>query len=218
MCELAGKLVREGMTFEFFTLSNESLIQRARNLLAHWALNDPSVTHLLWIDSDIGFRADDVLQMLRRDIDFLCGAYSRKGLEWERVRQAALAGKPNLDECASQTLIEGMNGALDVWTVRDHDLIEVKRGGTGFMLLKRSVFETMARAPWMRSYKNNQTTVGRQPAQRGDTLTAYFECPIENDLLVSEDYFFCDNWRRCGGKIFVAPWIRLSHSGTYRFV
>jgi hypothetical protein len=39
----------------------------------------------------------------------------------------------------------------------------------------------------------------------------------ETGVYTSEDYFFCDLWRKQGGKIYLNPFIRLTHSGTYVF-
>jgi hypothetical protein len=35
--------------------------------------------------------------------------------------------------------------------------------------------------------------------------------------LLSEDYQFCKLWKESGGKIYLAPYVRVSHAGTYWF-
>ncbi|HEY8095026.1 MAG TPA: hypothetical protein VIE65_02895 [Methylobacter sp.] len=35
----------------------------------------------------------------------------------------------------------------------------------------------------------------------------------EREILLSEDYHFCDLWRRHGAQVFVAPWLKLAHIG-----
>jgi hypothetical protein len=48
-------------------------------------------------------------------------------------------------------------------------------------------------------------------------IGAYFQDPIKNDRLLSEDYFFCHLARELGMKVWLAPWIPLNHLGYYSF-
>ena len=74
-------------------LFNESLIQRARNALAHGFLKS-DFTHLMFIDADIRFNPQDVLPMLLADKPIICGIYPKKELNWEMIHKAAVAGVP----------------------------------------------------------------------------------------------------------------------------
>lgn len=219
MVDLGRKLTEAGVPFDFHTLSNESLIQRARNVLLHRALKDTATTHILMVDADIGFEPDDVLRMLALDVDFVCGAYSRKQIEWERVRAAVQAGVGDIDAHASSTFVHGLDGLVDVNGIRDQRLVEIRRAGTGFMLLRRSVFMTLMHSGMVATYRNRQIVLSDELAGRGDRITAFFHCPLDprEDDLISEDYYFCDAWRNTGGKIYLAPWVRLSHFGTWSF-
>ncbi|WP_206956039.1 hypothetical protein [Trinickia acidisoli] len=220
MVDLARTLTQHGIAFDFFTLSNESLIQRARNVLVHRARSDAEATHFLLVDADIGFQVHDVLELLNLDVDIVCGAYSRKDIQWENVRRAALAGASPLEEYASSTFVEGLDGPLDAKVMRDQRLIEVRRAGTGFMLIKKEVLDLLEASPFIRRYRNNMTILREALAVHEDCITAFFDCPIDpiEGTLLSEDYYFCDAWRRFGGKIFVAPWVKLTHFGTYCYV
>ena len=37
------------------------------------------------------------------------------------------------------------------------------------------------------------------------------------DRYLSEDYMFCQMWRKIGGKIWLCPWMKTHHIGTYAF-
>jgi len=68
------------------TMGNESLITRARNTLVTQFLDadkkDPErFTHLMFIDSDIGFGGEAVWKLLNSDYDVACGIYPRKSIE-----------------------------------------------------------------------------------------------------------------------------------------
>jgi hypothetical protein len=219
MVDLGRKLSEAGVPFDFYTLSNESLIQRARNVLLHRALQDSSITHILMVDADIGFDSQDVLRMLQLDVDFVCGAYSRKHIEWDRVRVAVQSGVGDIDEHASSTFVHGLEGLVDVNRIRDQRLVEIRRSGTGFMMLRRSVFTRLMDSGTLATYRNRQIVLSDELAARGDRITAFFHCPLDprEDDLISEDYYFCDAWRSTGGKIHLAPWVRLSHFGTWNF-
>lgn len=38
-----------------------------------------------------------------------------------------------------------------------------------------------------------------------------------SDRYLSEDYMFCQWWRNLGGKIYLCPWMKTHHIGTYAF-
>jgi hypothetical protein len=52
-----------------------------------------------------------------------------------------------------------------------------------------------------------------------EKIKEFFACAIDppTNTLMSEDYYFCDLWRRNGGQVFVAPWVQLGHMGSYTF-
>jgi hypothetical protein len=224
MVDLSRTLQQVGVAFDLLVLANESLIQRARNMLVYRALSDRSTTHIMFIDADVGFQHTDVVELLKLQaelgLDVVCGAYSRKAIEWDRVRAAALAGRPDLDRYASSTFVLGMDGQLDVERVRHERVVEIQRAGTGFMLIRREVFEKLARSEQVRSFRCDSVFLGQSMARSGEEVPAYFDVTVhpENGQLLSEDFFFCDAWRRLGGRIHVAPWVRLSHYGTFSFI
>ena len=61
--DLSALFRAHNIELKFYYLFNESLITRARNYCADEFMRSDS-THLLFIDSDIGFNAQDVLAML----------------------------------------------------------------------------------------------------------------------------------------------------------
>ena len=56
-----------------------TLVDRARNLFASVTLNDLSMTHLLFVDADMGFPATAVLRMLEFDKPVLGVLYPTRG-------------------------------------------------------------------------------------------------------------------------------------------
>ncbi len=89
--------------------------------------------------------------------------------------------------------------------------------GTGFQLIKRSVFERMIKAYPETKYKALHAFP--RPSQPSDNLYALFDCMIdpETGVYLSEDYAFCRRWRAIGGEIWLDLQSRLNHSGSYTY-
>lgn len=204
-----------GMNVSFSFLFNESLIQRARNLLvSHFLKSD--ATHMMFIDADIKFNPNDIFSMIEADKDILCGIYPKKEINWQTVRNAIDAGVPNdqLKHHTGSFVVNLVNYQNEV-TVPINKPVEIWNGGTGFMLIKREVFEDLIGHVPM--YLNN--VLDMQNKDNGQTIHEFFATQIEPEskLLLSEDYDFCKKARSNGKTVWAAPWINLGHVGTYPF-
>jgi hypothetical protein len=49
---------------------------------------------------------------------------------------------------------------------------------------------------------------------------AYFDVSIDpvTKAYTSEDFTFCKRFRQIGGQVFLAPWTRTVHVGTYEYL
>ena len=94
--------------------------------------------------------------------------------------------------------------------------VEVQNMGTGFLLIKREVFDKLK--PTVPSYSNDVADLGNTIGAK-EVIHEYFATSIEESTnrLLSEDYHFCSIYRALGGQIWAAPWVVLSHIGTYAF-
>jgi hypothetical protein len=188
------------------SLFNESLIPRARNRLAHSFMQNPEYEYMIFIDADVGFDDMAILKLLLADRDVSAAVYPRKNINWPLIEKAAKAGKENLQDYSARFVFNAINlkGETD-----DDGMVEVTHAATGFMMIKRTTLEKLA-------------TVVRQYTDRMDdelyVCHEFFKCDINDEgRFTSEDYYFCDVWRNTGGKIYLNPFIQLSHTGTYRF-
>ena len=82
--DLASISAQYGMDVRFYYLFNESLITRARNYLVDEFLRS-DCTHLMFIDSDIGFDPNDVIALSviaeqGTDKEIVCGPYPKEGI------------------------------------------------------------------------------------------------------------------------------------------
>jgi len=204
-----------GWDMSFSSMFNESLIQRGRNALVHQFLKTPC-THLLFIDADIKFDANDIPPMIHADKGIICGIYPKKEINWQGVEKAVHEGT-DWKELPKRTgsLVVNLVGYEGAVTVPIDKPVEIWAGGTGFMLIKREVFDDLKDK--VSSYKNDVTILAGDLGQ--EPILEYFACSIEpeTERLLSEDYHFCRVARLNGHKIYAAPWVRLGHFGTYLF-
>ena len=179
-----------GIDWTLETMVNESLISRARNTLTAKFLDMPDATHLMFVDADIGWEPWHLLVLLNRDVDVIGGLYPMKTMPIKWV-------------------VNGFEGAEE----GPDGLQEVSKAGTGFLLMKKGVFEKMKSHPAVKQYKND---IGLDP-KFDQHLKTYFDTAVRQSRYYSEDWTFCENWRDLGGKIYVDKRVLLRHSGSYVF-
>ncbi len=219
---LSIRAIANNLRLGYATISNESLVTRARNELVNNFL-ESNGTHLMFIDADIGFNPKDVLHMVMADKDVVAGAYPLKTLDWSSVANAASSGniEPNeLERSAIQYVInvqkpdpEMIGKSVDI-EIKD-GLVEVWDAGTGFMLIKREVIEKMIEAyPETLYYSDKDMSLPIEKRKR----YALFDTMIDTDQrYLSEDYTFCRRWQAIGGKIHLSVGTVLNHVGTNTF-
>ena len=197
---LKDALQEHGHKLTTVFLGNESLIQRGRNTIAHVFLQTDS-SHLLFADADIKFRPADVAKMIKADKGIIVGPVPMKGINWERVRRGALRTQKDLSKLSGIFAVNELEGHR---MVHPTEPFQIKHGGTGFMLIRRDVFDDLsAHVGWY--------------AARGDRVYDFFQVGNVNHELLSEDYFFCHKYREHGGTVWAAPWCDLGHFGAYCF-
>ncbi len=214
LAQLRTKLDELGVKHTLQVLGNESLITRARNSLVNSFLHSDA-TYLLFLDSDLGFRADDILAMLFLQKDVIGLPYAVKGINWERIKRAVEAGVP-ADRLHLFTPMITFNMLPGVETFAINEPLEVKHIATGLMLIKREVFDKLALAhpEWEYTLMYNEYKSAEYKTQ-----WAFFRIGIEPETnhYLSEDYQFCQDWRDLGGKIWTLPWAKTDHVGSYPF-
>jgi hypothetical protein len=221
--DLSAMCARYGIKLSFYYLFNESLITRARNYCVDEFLRS-DCTHMMFIDSDIGFNPKDVLSLLGIQItypdqyDILTAPYVKKSISWEKVKKAVELGKgENPFDLVHYTGDYVFNPVSGAKSFRIDQPVEVSEAGTGFMLIPRNVFERYKEAYPELSYKPDHTRTESFDGSR--EIMAYFDCAIdpESRRYLSEDYFFCWNARKAGIKVHMCPWMNLQHVGSYIF-
>ena len=193
-------------------LGYESLITRGRNILASRFLDDPTATHLLFIDADIGFDPAQVFRMLRFDDDVVAGMYPLKRHDWNSGMGHAVNG-----EALETAPLRYVGAPCEGEDAENCDgFVSATYAGTGFMLIRRQVFSRM-----MAAYPHLRFSAAHVAAAPSLSPNQYalFDCMIEPEtgVYLSEDYTFCRRWRDLGGRIWLDTQGRLIHVGQYEF-
>lgn len=265
MSDLTSLCIRYGIEMKFYSLFNESLITRARNYCCDEFVRS-GYTHMLFIDSDIGFNANDVIAMLalqsdESPYDIIAAPYPKKCISWEKIKQAVDKGMAD-DNAGQLERYVGdyvFNPVMGSGSIPISEPVEVMETGTGFMMMRRKTFEMYDQAYPQYLYKPDHVRTEHFDGTR--EIMQYFQAEIDgldygafykkemqrikdmritdSDVLskeiesvfekaqeeskkyskryLSEDYWFCQNVRKMGGKVWLCPWISLQHVGMYIF-
>jgi len=202
----------EGMPVNFMFRVGDSLVTRVRNHCVAMFLSDPQWTHLMWVDADIGFAPEAMFRLLLSDYDVAAGIYPLKRENWPA--EGLPAGMTEHDFRASFTHYTVNTGQASDPNIPLHvqpdGFMKVREAPTGFMLIKRRVFDRMIAA-----FPDLRFTPDMQDAEAGDVYYRFFDVMMDSESgrYLSEDYGFCRLWERLGGEIFVDANSNLSHQG-----
>jgi hypothetical protein len=187
-------------------------------------MENPSATHLFFIDADIEFNPEDILRMVAYDKPIVVGAYPKKAINWHSIISASRA-----DESETEETIEGhsSNYVVNFDFVTDKDgnktpavqiednLVKLKDAGTGFMCIRKDVIQQMFDKHPEYKYVNDINVDQKfEPF-----MYALFDTVIDPDSrrYLSEDYMFCRTWQNMGGTVYLDPRTALNHVGHYTF-
>ena len=211
---------------------NDSLVSRARNNLVARAMANPKMTHVMFIDNDITWDANDILKLMISDKNLVGGIYPLKNYNWSDL----LVDKKNPSNPSPNTvqqMIERKNNSqfkdiisdesmvqfnlvrynvnyLDSTLNIDKNLAKVKHIATGFMMIKRNVIEKMSQAFPSTKYVDDVNFLKKE---ENEFAYALFDCGVEEGHYFSEDWLFCHRWTKMGGSIWMDVSIALTHTG-----
>jgi hypothetical protein len=193
----------------------DALITRARANLMTMFLDDPTATHFLFVDADIGFEPDQVFRLIESGADVVAGVYPIKRVNWEKARRAIENKRTDLPSASLDYVLE-INDPDHVAVV--NGFTRVRYAGTGFLMIRRHVFEKMCAHPDHASLQffreHSLDALAGSPNR-----FALFECMIDpkTGTYLSEDFAFCKRWTDIGGEIWADLQSELDHVGPSVF-
>jgi len=165
--------------------STDPSVERARNILTANFL-ETDCTHLLFVDTDIGFSAEDVRRISSHDEPIVGGMYPLK------------SDVPDVAWCGN-----GLQAG--VAPIREDGLSQVKYIGTGFLCIRRDVFGILAAHAAVEQYRQDF------PPHRQET--AFWFQRVFGLRFLTEDWNFCQLCLDKGLPIYGDSRVVLRHAG-----
>ena len=120
----------------------DALITRARASLISQFLDDPSATHLLFIDADIGFEPEQVLRLVQCGAEMCAAVYPVKRIDWDKVKKTFDSGRPNPAAASLQYVFEVEDPERGL---AKSGFVKVRYAGTGFLMIRGRRWKKCAR-------------------------------------------------------------------------
>jgi hypothetical protein len=179
--------------------SGMALVTQARNNCVSYFLNS-DCTHMLFIDADIGFEPDAIHRLLEKDVPLALTPYPVKGYGENHQLQFIVHFKDK-----------------DNVKMEKDGFVEITAGPTGFMMIKREVFEKLAE-----KYPEKKTVNKQLVGNKVETMTKGWYTFFETDQdpvngYLGEDIAFCNLWVKAGGQIYADATTPLTHFGAHSF-
>jgi glycosyltransferase involved in cell wall biosynthesis len=183
VADLSAICTKHGIPLQLFFLFNESLVTRARNYCVDEFMRS-GATHLMFIDSDIGFNPQDVIALLamqndESEYDVIGGPYPKKCISWEKIKQAVDKGMAdenpnNLEKYVGDYVFNPKTTQREIPLNQPVEVLEI---GTGFMMVRRKTFEDYQKAFPHLWYKPDHVRTEHFDGTR--EIMAYFDCVID---------------------------------------
>ena len=221
LISMLEKLRSNGVRFELEIVPGCPYVQLVRNCLANKAAFDldragKPYTHLLMIDADGAFSADDILTLIKANKAICALPFSAQFINWDGVAKAARAGiaPAHLAEYAGSPILSGESFPVNT-------LSPMNRIGTGVMLVQTPVFKALAESHPEWRYKTDKFGWGIAAVNPNrEHAYEFFKVGVcaETEQMYGEDYFFCAEARRLGFEVHVLPQARTVHTGSHDFI
>lgn len=179
--------MNQNQVFYNITTSGSLLVAERNKILKNFI--DSDCTHILMVDSDLGWPAQAVLALINHDVDFVAGVYPARGPNKEFMFRAKL----NPDNSIVKS---------------EKNLLGMEYIPAGFMLLKREAVQKMIdKFPEL-------YFMPKDPKMSHANGWCLFNTEVNDGEFWGEDYVFCRKAREAGLDIWVDPMIEFDHAGT----
>lgn len=194
-----------------------TFVDAARNYFATHMLENGAYTHLLFIDSDQGFKPELILDMLALGEPVVGTVYPARDLDFAHVWKVArdLDVPDKLQSVASRYVLPPFVRDAAGAVIAKKGFVRATLAGTGIMLIQRRVFELMAELPGL---MGRGAEIMQRDGYSGRLLQCFRPIIQSNNLPLGEDLSFCRRWvESCGGEIWVSVDHEIQHVGNFAF-
>jgi hypothetical protein len=203
-------LMKEKVELLLDTTENESLVHRARNVSVGRFMQKTDADLFMFVDADVHFDPESVVRLINSGHDISVACYPKKIVMWDQARERLASGDNRNPAMLASSLV--VNFGAHSRPI-ENGFVEILDGPTGFMMIKRNVFERMEKHfPELDCVNDHQN-------RDFDKYHACFDCMIDpvSRRYLSEDYAFCRRWQQMGGRIFADVHTTLGHVGNLPF-
>lgn len=181
-------------------------IQIARNRLVTSML-ETDATHLMMIDDDLEFLAEDIVRFVQHDRDVVAGAYATREINWMEVARALHQKRdPRL---YTSSIAAHLHEPLERVATPAGGLVRASAIAGGFTLVKRGVLTTMIA-------KLDSLRFWNEADKKHHSML--FDNSIDKDGYRSENYTFSKRWTALGGELWIDETARFSHVGALSYM
>lgn len=190
LMRFAQMALEYGVTIQVSSICGCSVVTRARNMIADEFMKS-NCDHLLFIDADMSFQPESIIRLLafNQERPIVAGAYE--------ARKQGKVYILTLDHDDNDKII-----------MDDMGLVKACRVATGFMMIQRQVFETLAKVhpEWYHKDVNSD-----------NMLYSFFDFLVTPEGYIGEDFLFCKRAIEAGYTCWIDPTIKLGHMGIHEY-
>jgi len=195
-----------------FCLQQDSVLTQNRNkCVADFMSTSDDFTHLLFVDSDIYFNVNGIVQMLTVDREVIAIPYPQKHINYKNMFDKIQKGEVK----SEQDLIAAGHSypvkVKDDKSILDkYGVMEISHVPTGCLLIKREVFNKMINA-----YPDLKVTQGTDQSYYN-----FFDFYHDKDTkeYFGEDFGFSRLWSKLGGQCYAYVMEEIAHVGDHNYI
>jgi hypothetical protein len=211
--KLAVESARQNWSSSLATVSYADIVEARNVLLTHW-FDKTDASHLLFVDTDMGFEPQLIFEMIEFNKPVVGVVSPKRQLNLKQLSEAIAAEQPIEKAIASahDYIVQRPSRRS---TARN-GFLQVDGCGVGILLILRSCVETMVHK--LPDIVDEQPSGSLVQAEKSGRLIRAFDFLTIGGIRLSEDFSFCHHWReKCGGEIWVNISRPITHVGLQHF-
>jgi hypothetical protein len=201
----------DGVAFSLSEIDYSDIVAARNYLVSNFYFNRKDCSHMLFLDSDMGFPYELFKAMLALEEEVVGVIYPRRSLDLEVLHRH---GDLPFHE-AYHLALSMIGSLLPVSHPRDSRFSEASNCGTGILLIARSCIDRFLQVdPTLLNRERHQSVpLFKQKLPKG-VLTIFDKVQYNGEEL-SEDFSFCWRWRElCQRSIWATRSPGIEHAGS----
>lgn len=205
LMDTALALGQNNIYFEVARIESSSLVPHARNAVVDMFLKS-KCQRLLFIDSDQGFNKNHVFNLFTSNRPIIAGVTPHKRFPINLNFEPLEEDRKFFSNLNNKSAEEFFKFAKEKGN--DCGEIEVNRAGTGFIMIDRSVFDTLSSK--VEGYVPFDNAIDGEHKE-------FFRMGKHKDRFRGEDWYFCEAAKDAGIPIHVSAHALVVHQGNFKY-